>query len=385
MAALFAAAFIVTATSANADQGVTDTTIRIGMFGPMTGAQSAWGTPVHDGALMVYQDANAKGGINGRKIEVVQEDGGCDAAPTVAAVKKLIFEDKVFMINGGICSGPTMAARPEVTDNKVPMMLFAATLDAITTPVSRYVFTAAPTGRYDGTSMGTFIKSIPNVKRVAIVSHPDDWAKAKRDGLTSVLAGTGIQVVADETLDKNVTEATAQVLAIKRANPDVVVLLTYPGPSAAFLRDAYKYNLRTPFVGNNSLIDLNALAERVGTPDALKTLYVTSAMVGPLGSADLAPYQDLLKKYYPNDTAKMDSFYGTASAIVVVEALKRAGRDLTREKFVDALDGIHDFNTGIAPCPINLSASNHQGCQSQTIWALRDGKVVNIGPTWKHS
>jgi branched-chain amino acid transport system substrate-binding protein len=363
--------------------GITDTTIRIGMFGPMTGPQSSWGTPVHDGAIMVYQEVNAKGGINGRKIEVVQEDGGCDAAPTLGAVKKLIFVDKVFMINGGICSGATMAARPEVIDNKVPMVLFAASLDAITAPVAHYVFTVAPTGRYDGVSMATFAKSIPGLKRVAVVSHADDWAKAKYEGFVETAKSAGIEIVANETLDKNVTDATAQVLAIKRANPDAVLLLTYPGPSAAFLRDAHKYNLKTKFIGNNSLIDLAALSERAGGADAVRTTYVTSALVGPLASKELAPYETMLKTNFPSDSIKADSFYGTASAIVVVEALKRAGRDLTREKFIAALEGLRGFDSGIAPCPISLSPANHQGCQSQTIWTLRDGKIVNVGPTWK--
>lgn len=369
--------------SVAAEQGVTDTAIRIGMYGPMTGPQSAWGAPVNNGAIMIYKDVNDKGGIHGRKIEVVQEDGGCEAAPTLAAVKKLIHVHKVFMINSGICSGATMAAKPEIIENKVPLMLFAASLDAITSPVSRYVFTAAPTGRYDGASMAEFVKSIPGVKKVAIVAHADEWAKAKIAGFGPVAEQAGIQVTTTETLDRNVTDSAAQVLAIRRTNPDAVLLLTYPGPTAAFLRDAHKYNLKAKFIGNNGLIDLAALAERAGSADALRTTYVASALAGPLGGPELAPYQKLLARHFAGETAKADSFYGTASAITIVEALKRAGRDLTREKFVDALEGMKSFDTGIAPCTVTFSATDHQGCQRQTFWTLRGTSVVNVGPQWK--
>jgi branched-chain amino acid transport system substrate-binding protein len=363
--------------------GITDKTIKIGMYGPLTGSQSSWGYPVQNGAIMVYKEINEKGGIHGRKIEVVQEDGACDSAKTLAAVKKLVHREKVFMINSGICSGPSMAARQELINNKVPFMLFAASLDAITAPVSRYLFTVAPTGRHDGLSIGEFVKSIPGVKRVAIVGHADDWAKSKSDAFKSVAKQANLEIVADETLEKNVTDSAAQVLAIKRANADAVVMLTYPGPTAAFLRDAHKYGLKAKFVGNNSLIDLGALAERVGNPDALQTTFVTATIVGSLGSPELAPYEQLLKKHYPKETIKADSFYGTASAITVVEALKRAGKDLTREKFIDALEKMQGFNAGIAPCSISFSPENHQGCQTQTVWTQRGTNVVNVGPTWK--
>jgi branched-chain amino acid transport system substrate-binding protein len=362
--------------------GITDKTIKIGMYGPLTGSQSSWGYPVMNGAAMVYKEINEKGGIHGRKIEIVQEDGACDAAKTVAAVKKLIHREKVFLINSGICSGPTIAARPELINNKVPLMLFAASLDAITTPVSRYVFTVAPTGRHDGLSIGEFVRSIPGVKRVAIVGHADEWAKSKSEAFKAVAKQANLEIVADETLEKNVTDSAAQVLAIKRANADAVVLLTYPGPTAAFLRDAHKYSLKAKFVGNNSLIDLGALAERVGNLDALQTTFITATIVGAIGSQELAPYEKMLKKHFPKDTIKADSFYGTASAITVVEALKRAGKDLTREKFIDALEKMQGFNAGIAPCSISFSSENHQGCQTQTVWTLRGSNVVNVGPRW---
>ncbi len=366
-----------------AQDGVTPTSIKIGMFGPLTGPASLWGYPTQAGAIMIYKDINDKGGIHGRKIEVVQEDGACDAAKTIAAVKKLIHREKVFMINSGICSGPTLAAKEEIVSNKVPLMLFAASLDAITAPANPYVYTVAPTGSFDGKSMAEFAKSIPGTKKVALIGHADEWAQSKIKPFLAVMKDAGIEVVANETIDRKVVDATAQVLALKRRSPDVVALFTYPAESAAIVRDAFKYGLKVNFVGNNGLIDLPALAERAGNIQAVQTTYVMSAIVGSVGSPQLEPYEKLLTKYFPDEKVKADSFYGSASAITIVEALKRAGPDLTREKFIEALNQLRGFDPGIAPCKVTFTPEDHQGCQSQTAWKLVGNKVVTVGPVWR--
>src|ERR1700738_1482979 len=117
-----AAGLCALASVAQAEPGVTKDTIKIGAFGPLTGAVTMYGYPILNGPTAVFNRVNDEGGINGRKIEVVYEDDGCDAAKTRAAVKKLIFSHEVFMINGGTCSASVYAARDEFNDNKVPLM-----------------------------------------------------------------------------------------------------------------------------------------------------------------------------------------------------------------------------------------------------------------------
>jgi branched-chain amino acid transport system substrate-binding protein len=98
-------ATVLAAAPALADEtGVTDSTIRIGMFGPLTGSASLYGNIIL-GSQALYKDVNDHGGINGRKIELFVEDDSCNSLQGIAAVKKLISENKVFLINGGVCSG----------------------------------------------------------------------------------------------------------------------------------------------------------------------------------------------------------------------------------------------------------------------------------------
>ena len=370
------------AAPAVAEEGVTADTIRIGMFGPLTGPVSIYGYPINDGALAVYKAANDAGGINGRKIEVIQEDDACDPAKSRAAVKKLISRDHVFAIHGGSCSGATFATRDTMIDEEVPFIVMAATLDKISKPVNRYVYTTTPPGTSDGAEIVRFIRSMPNVKRIGIVRHVDEWANAKMESINASLEQPDLTVVANVVLDRNATEATTQVLHLKDAKPDVVIFVTYPAEGAVFLRDARKYDLTGPFVGTNGVTDLLDLAQRAGGLNAATDVYATAFVAGPVGSPAMAASTALLKKYYPDDRPQSVSFYGMSGAYAVVDALRRAGPNLTRKGFLDALESTKDLPAGPAFCRINITPENHQGCLAQQMWTLRDGKIVALGETW---
>ena len=370
------------AAPAMAEDGVTDTTIKIGMFGPLTGATSVYGYPINNGAIALYKDINDKGGINGRKIEIIHEDGACDPAKTRAAVKKLIYSDKVFMINGGNCSAAVVAARDEFIESKTPFMVMAATLDSISTPPSKYIFTTTLPGSGDSAVMLNFAKTIPGAKKLAVVRHVNEWADAKYKKVEEGYKAAGFELVADVQLEAKATDATSAVLKIKAANPDVTMFLLYPGESAVFLRDAEKYGLKGPFIGTTSVQDLQDLADRAGSKTAIKDVYATSFLKGPVGSPDLAKYADIYKKQFPNDKVQSLSFYGMSGALTVIDALKRAGRDLTREKFIAALEATKNGDAGPAQCQVNFSPERRQGCLEGTIWALKDGQIVNVGTSW---
>jgi branched-chain amino acid transport system substrate-binding protein len=362
--------------------GVTPTSIKIGMFGPLTGAVSLWGYPINNGAIAIYNQVNASGGINGRKIEIVDEDGACDPAKTVAAVKKLIARDEVFAIHGGTCSAAVFAARDEIIDNGVPYVVMAATLDKISKPVNKYIFTTAMPGSGDGAVMAGFIASMPNVKRIAIVKHADEWADTKADALLEKL-DKKFEIVANEQIDRRVTDAVTQALKLKEAKPDVVIAFTYPAETAVLLRDARKYGLDVPFLATTSVMDLLDLAERAGGVDVVKDVYVASFLTAPPGEPEAAKWGEIYQASFPHDKLQTLSFFGMSGALLIVDALKRAGKDLTREKFVQALEATKDLDAGPAFCKISMSPENHQGCPSGTMWTLADHKIVPVGPTWK--
>jgi branched-chain amino acid transport system substrate-binding protein len=367
---------------ARAETGVTKDTIKIGMFGPLTGPVSIFGYPINDGSIAIYKEVNDQGGIYGRKIEVIDEDDGCDPAKSRAAIKKLIDRDEVFLLHGGSCSAAVFAARDIFIEEEVPFMTMSATMDKISIPTSHFIFTAVPTGSVDGASMARFVASIPEVKKVAMVHHTDEWAAAKVDAIRKVIKERNLDLVADEVMDRNATDATAQVLKIKDAKPDVTFFVTYPGESAVFLRDAHKYGLEGPFVGSNSVTDLDDLATRSGGLDVIKNVYAGAYLKGPVDSPEMKPYADLVRKYFPNDKIQSLPFYGMAGAYAIVAALKKAGPDLTREKFIAALESLRDNPAGPSFCDTTFSAEDHVGCKAEQMWTMRDGHIVAVGQSW---
>jgi branched-chain amino acid transport system substrate-binding protein len=189
-------------------------------------------------------------------------------------------------------------------------------------------------------------------------------------------------LVADVTVEPKATDATSQVLKLKEATPDAIFSILYPGESAIFLRDANKYGLKGPFISTTGTMDLLDLSERSGNAAAAKEFYTVSFMRSPIGDPDVQKYTDVYKKYFPNDKLQTLSFYGMSGAFTIIDALRRAGPDLTREKFIAAMEATKDGNAGPAACKVNFSKDRHQGCLEGTIWGLRDGKIVNIGMTY---
>lgn len=365
-----------------AETGVTETTIAIGAFGPLTGPVSLYGYPVINGAVAVFEEMNDKGGVHGRKIRMVYEDDGCDAAKARAAVKKLVFRENVFAIHGGSCSGAIAAARDVIAEAEAPYMVLTAVLDSITAPVVKNIFTTTQPASADGRTMAAFAASIPGVKKIAIVKNTDDWADAHLSTIYPALAEAGIEVAADVVLERNASDATTQALKAKQAGVDAVLLVTYPNESAVFLREAKKYDLVVPFIGASSQMDMLAVAERTGDPAAVKDYYVSAYLTEPVDGEAVAEYAALYQKHFPQDKLQTLSFYGMSGAFAIVEALEKAGPNLNREGFIAALESLKDGDAGPAFCKVSFSAEDHQGCKEGHVWAIRDGKVISVGARW---
>ena len=126
---------------AQQEPGITDKTIKIGVFAPLSGAGMAYGFDVMNAAKMYYAKINKEGGIHGRQLELVIEDDRCNANDMVAAVKKLTEQDKVFMLNGGSCSAAVVAAREYVEREKIPLLMLNASGDGALYP-SKYIYGA---------------------------------------------------------------------------------------------------------------------------------------------------------------------------------------------------------------------------------------------------
>ncbi len=360
--------------SAGETTGLTDSTIKVGVMGPFSGNASSY-SKTQIGLMAYFKYINDQGGINGRKFDIVQEDTACEPAKGIAAAKKLIFQDEVFYLHGNSCSGVAMAIKPTVSPTGIPWIVAHAVNPKISMPVNekKSIFHGVPAGPAYGSTMGKFVMSKPNAKRIAMIAHTNDWAKSYCDPAIAYIKSQGIDLVMELTLERGQTDATAQVLKLKQANLDFVLGCLYEAETVIFLRDAKKYGLKVPVMGTAGT-DLENTLARLGDLDAVRNYFVLHAFVDKVDGPKMQKWNDIILKYYPNETITGFSAISMASGVAAVKALKAAGRDLTRSKFIAELENIRGLKTGILACDITWTPTERHGCKASAVAGFVDGK-----------
>ena len=164
----------------------------------------------------------------------------CKGEGSIAAAKKVIAENNPFMLVGFGCSNATLASQSIVLEAGIPSIVAGATNDKITTPNNGLYFRVVMKASEEGAMQANFVSTIPNVKKVAVVTQKDAWGTAKWEGFMSAAKAKGLDVVAVEEMTLDTPDATAQALRMKEANPDAIVTILYPKPTIVFLRSAHQ-------------------------------------------------------------------------------------------------------------------------------------------------
>lgn len=362
--------------------GVTADKIRIGSFGALTGPGYLYGKLVMNGVEVVFDEVNAKGGVHGRKLELVREDDRCDPAGAIGAVKKLIYQEQVFALIGGGCSNATFAAREEIENSKVPFLVFASVHDGITTPPAPNIFSTATTSSIESYAQLEFALK-RGAKRIAVVSMRDSWGRARYEPLMAAFKSKGVKPIADEEISPDANDATAQVLRLKAANADAVIVLLYPKPAAVFLRDSAKLAFKPIMIGQTGIADPAAFEEQVGVPGGTANFYTISMVRYTPDDPAVDKWRKAIETKFPGDRLSVFNLFGVGSAQVLVEALKNAGPDLTREKLIAALASIKNLETDTHGGPITCSETDHR-CHKSPAWIRKEPggptKVLDVTP-----
>lgn len=366
--------------SARAEVGVSQNEIVIGALGVLTGPLANNGQTIYDGAQAVYDQVNKQGGINGRKIKYVREDDRCQAADAIGAAKKLIYDDKVFLIHGGACSNASLAARPEIVEAKVPWVITASTADSLTDPPDPRIFTTMLAAWME--SAAELQRAIDlGAKRIAVVVQQDAWGRERVAALSGRFKKANISPIIQEDMSPEPSDATAVALRIRESKADAVILALFPKAAAIYMRDAYKIGFTPPTFGGSTIGDVDKFAKDVGIPGAVQNLQTLSAAGYVPEDPKVAEWKKTIETMYPGDRFSIWHMFGIASAQFLVEALKKAGPDLTREKIIEVLAHT-SVNADTYGGPIACTPEDHQ-CYKTVSWFGLDekGGVKLLGRT----
>ncbi len=318
--------------------------IVLGQSAAFSGPSAELGQQYHLGAKLYFDRLNASGGIDGRKIELRKLDDGYEPERCAANTKQFI-SDGVFALFGYVGTPTTAAALPLATEAKLPLFAPLTGAQSLRDPYNRQIVHVRASYADETAAIVKQTVSM-GIKRVAVFHQNDGYGQAGFEGISRALATHKLEPVAVGTVERNSTDVATALAAILPKNPEAIVQVGTYKACAVFVRLARKagfmgtfYNVS--FVGTQALMDeLGAVAAGVSVAQVMPYPY---SPVTPLSGDYLAALKsEDARGQSPNYT----SMEGYVAARVFTEAVRRAGKALTRDGLLNAIAGMTAFNLG---------------------------------------
>jgi branched-chain amino acid transport system substrate-binding protein len=369
---LLAALALATAAHAAAETGVTESQVVLGQSAVFSGPAQDLGIQMRDGALAYFDYINAQGGVNGRKIVLKSVDDRYEPDGAAAATKKLIEEDKVFALFGYVGTPTFNAAAPIIKEARIPLVSAFTGGESLRDPMIRYVFNVRAS-YYDETEQIVQHLTAMGVDKIAVFYQNDAYGKAGLEGVARALKKRNMAMAGTATFERNTVDVAKAVQDTVKLDPQAVVMIGAYKACAAYIK-AMKAAGKSPSFWNVSFVGSKALARELG-PEGRG---VQISQVVPFPWDESIPvvrdYTRLLKasgKGEPN----FSSLEGFISARVMVEGLKRAGKNLTRESLIRALESMDPYDVG--GFKVTYTPTDHRGSRYVDLTIIsKDQKFV---------
>ena len=349
---ILAATFALTVSSSTiapalaADPGVTDTEIVLGGTHPYSGPASAYGN-IGKGIAAYFSYVNDRGGVNGRKIKYIDKDDGYSPPQAVQLVHQLVEQDKVFAMFDTLGTAVNAAIRPYLNQNGVPQLFVATGASTWGHDSAKFPWTIGWQPDYQSEAIlyaQDVLQNHPHAK-IAVLYQNDDYGE---DYIAGMKRGLGkhqdmvIKMASYETTDPNVA---SQIATLKASGADTFMIFATPkfAIQAMVLAAQQSWHPVTYLNNVSAAVPFMNAAAKAGGPSAVSGIFTTVYLKDPANHARYANdpgmklYNEIMAKYLPGaDKDDGNYLYGVSIAFTMVDVLKRAGRDLTRKKVMDA-------------------------------------------------
>jgi len=351
-------------------------TIKIGAILGVTGPASFLGAPEAKTLEMLVEEINKKGGIKGKKIELIVKDSGASPEKAISFAKQLIEEDKVFAIIGPSTSGETMKIKNIAEEGKTILMSCAAA-EAIVNPVAKYVFKTPQKDSYAVVKIFEQMKSM-KLTKAGVLSSNSGFGNAGKGQIEKLAAEHGIQIVANEVYDKAATDLTAEVTKVKASGAEAIINWSIEPAQSIVIKNARQIGFKGPIFQSHGFGNIEYVkaagdaAEGVIFP-AGRLLVIDSLPKSNPQKAVLAKYK---KDYEAKFKEDVSTFGGHAydSLMILVKAIEKVGTD--KEKVRTEIEHMKGFvGTGGI---FNFSPEDHNGLamDSFEMLTVKSGKFI---------
>jgi branched-chain amino acid transport system substrate-binding protein len=341
-AAAAVAAVAFAAAPSTLAQGVSDSQVVLGQSVALTGPAQQLGLDMQFGASLYFNQVNARGGVNGRKIVLKTLDDGYESARAAENTRKLINDEKVFALFGYVGTPTSQASLPIFTQAKVPFVGPFTGAELLRDPVNPYIFNVRAS-YYDETEAIVQHLTAMSVDKIAVFYQNDAYGQAGLAGVERALKKRKLEIVAKGTVERNTVEVAKAVQTMRQAQPQAVVMISAYKSCAAFIKEMKKAG-SNPTFWNVSFVGSKALAKELDKEG--RGVQISQVVPFPWDSSVpvVKEYRRLL------DEVKGEPGFGTLegyiAAKVMVEGLRRAGKNLTRDSFIKAMESIQDYDVG---------------------------------------
>jgi branched-chain amino acid transport system substrate-binding protein len=340
--------------------GVTDTEILLGSHLPLSGLAAAWGVDLKAGMDAEIAYVNDQGGVYGRKLKLIVEDDQYTGPLASEVVRKLVEQDKVFAIVGGLGTVPDSAVYKYLETNGVPDMWLLAGQSKFTDPVVKTRFGYLVDYTDEGRILGEYIaKNFPG-KKVGFIEQNDEFGQEGEAGLREGVKDGNNEVVV-ETYETTENDLSAQVSRLKNQNVDVMAIYAEPIQATSAIKNAHEtLNWKVPVVitGVDAVEIVGALAGYDNIEGAVSVVYGHQAFEKDVPG--IAQHWDVMAKYGAGKTPDNLTLVGANIIDLTVKVLQDTGPDLTRDSFLDAAESLCGWTPPISIAPVNLSPTDHR-------------------------
>jgi branched-chain amino acid transport system substrate-binding protein len=351
-------------------------TIKVGALFELTGNVANYGTSTLNGFKMAVDEINAKGGVNGKKIEIIQADNKSEPSESGNAATKLVTRDKVVAVVGPATSGSVAAAEPILTANKTPLIAPCATAPEITVgkdgKVKQYVFRACFIDPYQGKIMAEYAAKDLGLKKVAIFNDSSsDYSKGLASVFKETFTANGGEIVAQEAFLSKDVDFKAALTKLKAANPDAIYIPGYYEEVSKIIKQAREVGITVPLLGSDGW-DSPKLVEIAGKESTNKC-YFTSAYTAQDKDPGVQKFIESYKKAY-NKVPDVFALQGYNAGIVLFNAMTQA-KSTEGPKVAEALAKTKDIQVANGKFSYD---DKHNPITTALILELKDGNQTLV-------
>jgi branched-chain amino acid transport system substrate-binding protein len=348
--------------------------IVIAQVAPLSGVLASTGRQMVLGGEIYFKHVNAKGGVHGQPIKVLVADDAYKVDETVRLTKEMLARPEVVALFGfaGTANIGKLLADKVLDEGGAALVAPYTGGEPLRSPFNRWIFHVRAGYADEAEHMVQQLTTL-GMQRIAVMYQDDGFGKAGLAGVETAMAKRQLKLVATAGYERNTDKVDAAVKSIKAADPQAIIMISINKPTAAFVKQ-YRESGGGAQLLNISVVDPSELVKLAGLKNA-HGLGISQVVPYPyMGNLPaIREYQELLKKYAPEEHVNYTSFEEFLGAKVLVEALRRAGPKPTRAKVIAALETMGPYDLG--GISVNFSPGNRVGS--------RYVEVTVIGSTGK--